>query len=101
MTAPITRERFHTADEIAAWLGLTPATIRQWARDGVIRGHQPGGRVWLFKVSEVEDDISRERRLRVDAAPTPVRRQRPTLVSTEPITSIRERLRQGKLGATS
>ena len=97
MAASITREPFHSADVVAAWLGVTPQTIRLWARTGVIRGHQPGGRVWLFRASEVEHDITLERSLRVDVAPEPVRRSRPAVVSTAPVTSIRDLIRRGAL----
>lgn len=98
MTA-VSREPFHSAEEVAAWLGVTPATVREWARAGVIRGHRPGGRVWLFRASEVEEDIAQTQQ-RVLTQPEPVVpiRRRPAVVSVEPVVSLRQKLREGTLG---
>lgn len=94
------REPYRNVAYMAAWLGVEPATVRQWARDGVIRGHQPGGRIWLFLESEVAADIAASGKPAetVSASPSP-RERRPRVVSTAPITSIRDRIRQGTLGS--
>ncbi len=74
---PTDREPFLSAGEIAAFLGVTPETAREWARTGVIPGHQPGGRVWLFKASEVDAAVKASRaRAEKPANPMPIRNRR-------------------------
>lgn len=97
MTA--SREPYRSVEQIAAWLGIRPATVREWARTGVITGHQPGGRVWLFRESEVEADIARSGRQPSELPVAPKPRPRPVAVSSPPITSIRDRIRRGELGS--
>ena len=48
----MTTRSYLSAEEMAERVGVTAATIRNWARDRVIRGYQPGGRVWLFREAE-------------------------------------------------
>jgi hypothetical protein len=53
-------EPYLTASQVAERIGgMTPHTIGEWARSGVLRGYRPGGKVWLFLWSEVAEDIAR------------------------------------------
>jgi excisionase family DNA binding protein len=95
-----TREPYLSAPQVADWLGITLRTVREWARTGVIRGHQPGGRIWLFRASEIEADIAKSsQRPAAIEPPQPERRRRAPVVSTiGPVTSLQALRRQGRLG---
>jgi excisionase family DNA binding protein len=45
---------FMTPEAAAAFLGVTPDTIREWARAGKIPAHK-FGRLWRFKEEELAD----------------------------------------------
>lgn len=87
------REPYLSASEIAPLLGgITPETVRSWARAGVIRGHQPGGRVWLFLWSEVRSDIAARGEAPAEAAPVRRARGNPERVPTARVTDLRQLL---------
>lgn len=46
-----------TPEEAADFLKVTPATVRDWARRGLIVGHR-FGRLWRFKQYELEQPCS-------------------------------------------
>lgn len=91
------REPYRSAAYVAGWLGVTDATVREWARTRVIRGYQPGGRAWLFLASEVAVDIARSQPQAPEAAPEPEERTPVRIVAGERITSIRALIREGRL----
>lgn len=53
-------ERWVTAEELAAHLRTSTQSIRAWVKEGRISGFKPG-KLWLFKISEVEAALSARR----------------------------------------
>jgi excisionase family DNA binding protein len=92
------REPWQSAAQIAVFLGVTPTTVRDWARTGVIPGYQPGGREWLFKASEVDAAVMASRKqTEQPAAPVPIRRRRSIATPIASVTSMRDLIRSGEL----
>jgi excisionase family DNA binding protein len=54
------KRQFTSPPEIAARLGVTPATVRRWIREGRIQAKKVGARKWLVPVSEMERLLSME-----------------------------------------
>ena len=57
MTKSPEQERWLSVEEIAEHLGLKPDTIYKWLDRKKIPGHKVG-RLWKFKVSEVDNWIT-------------------------------------------
>lgn len=90
-------ESYRNAAAIATWLGVEQETVRHWARTGVIRGYQPGGRAWLFLASEVAVDVAKSQPRRAAPQPTSIEQKRAQVATGERVTSIRELIRKGAL----
>lgn len=46
-------EKLYTADEAAAYLKVTLRTIRQWLKDGSLKGSKVG-KAWLIRESDIQ-----------------------------------------------
>lgn len=44
-----------TTDEVAAIVGVTPRTVRRWARDGMLPRVRIGGRVTRYRADDLAD----------------------------------------------
>jgi excisionase family DNA binding protein len=55
---PITREDVLTVADVAALLDLTPHTVKEYARRGILPGRKLGN-AWRFLRPELEDAIRR------------------------------------------
>jgi excisionase family DNA binding protein len=53
---PITREDVLTVSDVAALLDLTPFTVQEYARRGVLPGRKLG-RHWRFLRTDIEETI--------------------------------------------
>jgi excisionase family DNA binding protein len=56
----VTDDPLLTVDEVAARLRAHPVTVRQWLREGRVRGFRPGGKKtgWRVRQSELERFIA-------------------------------------------
>lgn len=53
-------DRWHSVDEVSAHLGIVPETVYRWLAAGRLPGHRIG-RLWKFKLDEVDDWIRQGR----------------------------------------
>ncbi len=52
-------EKWVSSKEIAQYLGVNKDTIQRWLTKGQIPGHRIG-RLWKFKISEIDEWIASE-----------------------------------------
>jgi excisionase family DNA binding protein len=45
-----------TVEQVAAYLGMNPETIRRWLRKGTLRGFLPGGKRSGYRIRQSELD---------------------------------------------
>lgn len=48
-----------TPEEVADRLAIKPRTIREWLRDGKLKGVKPGGKLWRIRESDLLDFLVR------------------------------------------
>ena len=69
MKQPTNPDRMLTTEEVSARLGVNPKTIRQWLREGKLKGVKTGPRLWRIRERDLErfivDGINHERRIRL------------------------------------
>ncbi|MGN7799039.1 helix-turn-helix domain-containing protein [Leifsonia sp. 22587] len=51
-------ERWVDCEALATHLGKSVFTIRRWAQTGTVPGRKVG-KAWMFRISEVDDHLSR------------------------------------------
>ena len=54
-------EKLFTPEEVADMVSVSPATVRAWLRDGLLKGVKLGGKkIWRIKEKDLQEFINRE-----------------------------------------